>query len=305
VSLNKENAGFLFLRLTEDEPGRNLAAEEYLLDDPDSLAGGGEALLVYENRESLIIGKNQNPWKEIALPVLRRGEPRFFRRISGGGTVWHGRGNLNFSFIMPRSGFSKEENLDFVRRALGRLGVSPERTDRGDLVIAGKKISGNALCYRKNRVLHHGTVLVNADLEALRSCLPPGDDEAGNGPFRIETRGVSSFPMPVANLADFAPGVTVSRTAEVLLEEARSSREFVLISSAEIFFPPAKLENLIKRHDSWDWLYGDSPAFTCRIGGVSLSVKNGRIAEAAGAETAAAWLGRPFGIEAADAFARM
>jgi lipoate-protein ligase A len=309
---NKKTGGLLFLKLPRTDPGFNLAVEEYFLDGPDAPAEGLWILLVYENSESVIIGKNQNPWKEIALPVLRRGKPRFFRRISGGGAVWHGQGNLNFSFITPRNEFSKEENLDFVRRALGRLGVSPERTDRGDLVIAGKKISGNALCYRKNRVLHHGTILVNAGLEALRSCLPPADNTAGSNPFRIETRGVPSFPMPVANLADFAPGATVSLTIKALFEEARGSRETVSSPGAEALPSPAKLADIIKRHDSREWLYGAAPAFTCRLGGALLTVKNGCIAEIAPSEnpadavieikTAKTWLGKPFGIDAADYF---
>jgi lipoate-protein ligase A len=313
LSPNKKTGGLLFLRLPRTEPGLNLAVEEYLLDG----LGSSERLtflLVYENSEAVIIGKNQNPWKEIALPVLRRGTPRFFRRISGGGAVWQGRGNLNFSFIAPRNEFSQEENLDLVRRALGRFGVLPERTNRGDLVIEGKKISGNALCYRKSRVLHHGTILVNADLEALRSCLPPQNNAAGSNPFRVETRAVASFPMPVANLADFAPGATVSRTVEALFEEARSSRKEFSSSGAGDFLSFPKLQSIIGRHDSWDWLYGASPAFTCRIGGALLTIKNGCIAEIALSEdsvdpagkvgAAETWLGKPFGIDAADYFGR-
>ncbi|MCL1818245.1 MAG: lipoate--protein ligase family protein [Spirochaetaceae bacterium] len=275
MSQSKLEERLLFLRLTREEepaadPAWSLAAEEYLLDEP-AAADSLPVFLLYENRESLIIGKNQNPWKEIDPEVLRLGSAPFCRRISGGGTVWHGPGNLNFSFIQNRGDFSKEGNLDFVRRALARLGVFAQRTERGDIVCGGKKVSGNALAFRRGRVLHHGTLLVDAPLERLRGCLPAF-------PPAIETRAVASFPLPVANLKDFAPGVTAARAAEALLEEARASFGTVEIpENPEALFPPAKLEALARRHGDPDWLYGATPVFTYSAKGEELTVQGGVI----------------------------
>ncbi|MDR1931971.1 MAG: hypothetical protein LBQ57_04005 [Spirochaetales bacterium] len=259
------------------DPGLNLAAEEYLLDESRA-AEAGPVLLVYENSEAIVIGKNQNPWREIAPSVLRGGSPRFFRRISGGGTVWHGPGNLNFSFIMPRGGFCKEENLDFVRRAVARLGVNPDRTARGDLVAGGGKVSGNALCYRKDRALHHGTLLVCARLDRLKSCLPDAE-----GPrLRISTRAIASVSMPVANLADFAAGIACRSLAQALLDEARDVYASVSApAGTEDFLPQARLREIAALRDTWQWRYGMTPAFCCQIGEKTFTVQDGIVVSAA------------------------
>jgi lipoate-protein ligase A len=288
-----KSGSLLFLRLPWTSAARNLAAEEYLLDE------GADApfLLVYENSESLIIGKNQNPWKELSETVLRGGAPPFFRRISGGGAVWQGPGNLNFSFITNRGDFSKEACLDFVCRALLRLGLGIQRTDRGDLTLSGKKVSGNALCYRRGRVLHHGTLLVSAPLERLEGSLsahrPAGDAPA----FLIETRAVASVSMPVANLRDFSPSVTAALCGQALLEEALAVYENVdAAADPAAVFPEGKLRALEARHGDRDWLYGATPAFTCRSGETLFAVRDGIIASAS-PSPAGRFEGRPFSLD--------
>ncbi|MDR1317132.1 MAG: lipoate--protein ligase family protein [Spirochaetales bacterium] len=273
----------MFVRLPWTSAARNLAAEEYLLDGADTDAS---FLLVYENSESLIIGKNQNPWLELALPVLQSGEPPFFRRISGGGAVWQGPGNLNFSFITNRAGFSKEDNLDFVRRSLRRSGVCIERTARGDLTAGGKKVSGNALCFRRGRVLHHGTLLVDAPLEKLKNSLSVHTGEGAEPPVAspvvIETRAVASVcGMPVANLKDFSASLTPALCVQALLEEALAVYENLRVPAEPgAMFPVEKLRVLENRHRDRDWLYGATPAFTCRSGETLLTVQNGIITAA-------------------------
>jgi lipoate-protein ligase A len=286
-----KSGSLLFLRLPWTSAARNLAAEEYLLDEADA-----SFLLVYENSESLIIGKNQNPWGEISPWVLRGGAPPFFRRISGGGAVWQGPGNLNFTFITHRRDFSREGNLDFVRRALLRLGLAAARTARGDLTAGGKKISGNALCYRRGRVLHHGTLLVDAPLEKLARALAV--HSAGAAPaFRIETRAVASVSMPVANLKDFSPSVTPALCAQALLEEALAVYENADAPACPAdIFPDEKLRVLEARHRDWAWLYGATPAFTCRSGETLLAVKNGIITSAS-PSSEGRLNGKPFSLD--------
>ncbi|MDR1179037.1 MAG: lipoate--protein ligase family protein [Spirochaetales bacterium] len=285
--VREKSGSFLFVKLPWTSAARNLAAEEYLLDEADPEVS---FLLVYENSESLIIGKNQNPWMELALPVLQSGEPPFFRRISGGGAVWQGPGNLNFSFITNRAHFSKEDNLDFVRRALRRFGVCIEKTARGDLTAGGKKVSGNALCFRRGRVLHHGTLLVDAPLEKLKNSLSAhtgaGAESLGvppfASPFIIETRAVASVcGMPVANLKDFSASLTPDLCVQALLEEALAVYENLSVpTDPGALFPMEKLRALENRHRDRDWLYGATPAFTCRSGETLLTVQNGIITAA-------------------------
>ena len=281
--------------LTGTDPALNLALEEHLLETPPPGVGGGPLLLLYENSEAVIIGKNQNPWLEVPPAAPARGSPPLYRRVSGGGAVYHGRGDLNFAFILPQAGFSKEGNLDLVRRALARLGLQAERTGRGDLLVEGRKISGNALCYRKGRVLHHGTLLVDADLRALRESLSAGPPDPGG--YHIETRAVASVPMGVANLRDFLPGLSLEETVEALAREASGAARDSGRPPAEVFEPGPEsredLERRRRRHLDPAWVYGHTPLFTCRVGGDVYRVENGVIVEVGG-EGVRALKGRSF-----------
>jgi lipoate-protein ligase A len=290
------------------DPAGNLALEEYLLDHPPFGDPSVRVFLLYENAESLIIGKNQNPWKEVSPAALFRNDPRLYRRVTGGGAVFHGPGNLNFSFIVPLEGFSKEENLDLVLRALGRLGLSPERTPRGDLVLEGRKFSGNALCYRRDRVLHHGTLLVHADLAALRGSLSGGGPGGASAPV-FETHAVASVPMPVTNLADFRPGLTVPAVEDAMVREVEASWGPLRVGGGgadgpEALVPSAALETLRLRYDSRDWTFGNTPSFTYTLAGPEravLHVENGLVTRAEGLNGAAAGiLQKPFDLDVID-----
>lgn len=270
--------------LAGTDPGLNLALEEYLLETPPPHLEGSPLLLLYQNSPAVVIGKNQNPWQEVPLPVLAGGNPPLYRRISGGGAVYHDLGNLNFAFIRPQEGFSKEGNLDLVRRALARLGLAAERTPRGDLLVDGWKVSGNALCYRRGRVLHHGTLLVDADLGALRRSLLPGTPQAEiSEGLSIDTKAVASVPMAVANLRDFLPPLEMAEVVEALAREAGGGNGKV---PSRVFVPGPEiwedLENRRRRHGNPDWLFGMTPAFTCRFGGGIFWVENGVIVEVRG-----------------------
>ena len=271
----------------------NLALEEFLFDL--AISEDFNFVCFYENEPAVVIGKNQNPWREASLAALKEGFPPLVRRISGGGAVYHGPGNLNVAFILPKEGFSKEENLDLVRRGLADLGLATERTPRGDILLGGKKISGNALSYRRNRVLHHLTLLVDADLEALRGSL----SRDGNG---VETKAVVSVPSGVANLADAKDGLTSQAVAEavrVAVGEAwgpwveRPVGHFLTRSAYSEFL------ELERRYDSWEWTFGATPSFLWRppaSGSPVLTVEQGRVVRAEGSK-AERLVGRAFGPE--------
>jgi len=146
----------------------NLAREEYLF---DNLPKGSRSFLVYVDSPSIVFGKHQNPWRECSVAVLKEQGIPLARRISGGGTVYHDLGNLNFSFLLPKTGFDRRKNLALIVQSLGRLGIRAEISERHDIMVGNQKISGNAFCFRRERALHHGTLLIRSELDALHGSL--------------------------------------------------------------------------------------------------------------------------------------
>ena len=175
----------------------NLAAEESLLD----AAPSEPVVLIYRNTPAVVIGKNQNPWRECSVSRLDALGVKLARRITGGGTVFHDAGNLNIACILPRAMYRRDEVLRLTINGLARLGIVAEIAGSTSLAVDGRKISGNAFCYRRDHVLHHGTLLWDADLEKLRAALVPDLPD-------IETRAVASVPMPVANLRTASPAIS-------------------------------------------------------------------------------------------------
>lgn len=234
----------------------NLALEEHLF---EAFRPGELYLLVYTDDDAVVLGRHQNPWTECPVGALAAGGTPIARRISGGGTVFHDRGNLNFSFIMEKKYFDKERNLSFVRNALRRLGIEGMISPRGDILVAGKKISGNAQCFRQDKVLHHGTLLVRTDTDRLRAAL-------GVYGRTIRTHAVASVPHPVANLIEFRPGLTVDDVIEALWNEFTDT--FAPVGQSRqvtITGLPSGAEALVQRNASWDWVYGRTPRFTVTL----------------------------------------
>ena len=259
---------------TSDDPAVNLAAEELLF----SLVGQKDVFLhLYTNRKSVVIGKHQNTWKECAIGELRDAGVDIMRRISGGGTVFHDPGNLNFSFLMDSAIFDKQSNLAVIVRALAKLGIEARANERGDILVDGRKVSGNAMAMKKGRVLHHGTLLVSADLGGLKRSI---DGWRG----RISTRAVESKPVPVANLSDSYPGLTVAEVTTAVRAEFgitwKADPEVEQIMSA---VDGEAVREAAKSYRSWEWTYGRSPKFDADLpfpteqGVIRLGVEDGVI----------------------------
>lgn len=255
-------------------PSMNLALEEYLL---SSVHEGDSILFLYENTPSVVIGRFQNPWKECRTGLSRRNGIAIRRRISGGGTVVHGPGNLNISVISGTPHPDKKGNLDRIIRALTGLGAEVGTNERYDLVIhkpEGEdggvfKVSGSAFRQTSRCSMHHATLLVNADLNELRGFLhgPPRD---------METRSVASVQSPVANLCDASPGITVSSAARALASEWGAAGGPTPINPSDFEDAPVFKEAL-HRLVSEDWIWGRTPKFRERIPGLELEIREGRI----------------------------
>lgn len=237
----------------------NLAREEYLF---DTLPPGSRALIFYVDSSAVVFGKHQNPWRECSVRELARRDIALARRISGGGTVYHDLGNLNFSFIQPKEGFDRRANLAIIVRALSRLGVHATISDRHDLMLDGRKISGNAFCFRRDRALHHGTLLVRSALEALRGALVGMDG--------IETHAVESNPSPVVNIGALHPTVELPAIVESIAEEVAvewdagsplgATERLTPIDDSEL--DEARIADLERRNRSVEWLFDRTPKFT-------------------------------------------
>ncbi|MED4020910.1 lipoate--protein ligase [Priestia aryabhattai] len=237
------------------DPRINLAIEEYALKHLDI---NETYLLFYINEPSIIIGKNQNTIEEINTKYVEDQHIHVVRRLSGGGAVYHDKGNLNFSFITKDDGNSFHNFKRFtepVVEALKKLGVNAELSGRNDLMAEGRKISGNAQFSTKGRMFSHGTLLFDSEIENVVSALKVKKD-------KIESKGIKSIRNRVANISEFLEQkVTVEEFREMLLryifEGEENITEYKLTEKDwETIHQISK-----ERYQSWDWNYGKSPKF--------------------------------------------
>jgi len=244
------------IRSSRWDPFWNLAVEEYLLDCVERYH---RILFLWQSENAVVVGKNQNPWRECRIERVAAHNADIARRVTGGGAVYQDRGNLNFAYYCPRTEYREARPYAAVCAALSELGIHAQRMGKNSLHVQGKKISGNAFCFRRNSALHHGTLLVRADLQKLRAFLQPPD-------YRLSTRAIGSVPATVANLARFSPHLTVPEVESVLTRAfARDagSREVTPTPASQL--PADPIDRLYRKHRSWTWRFGQSPPFSIEL----------------------------------------
>lgn len=197
----------LWLRSTGTCPYENQALEKHLLEQV-----GPEQIILYlwQNHRTVVIGKNQNPWRECKVAELEADGGSLARRISGGGAVYHDLGNLNFTFLCQAAQYDVGRNLQVIVAALARLGIRSEITGRNDVTVEGRKISGNAF-YEGRSCFHHGTLLIGVELERMGRYLQASAK-------KLASKGVASVQARVTNLQTFCPGLTPEQMVEPLLQ---------------------------------------------------------------------------------------
>ena len=232
-----------YVRLKTSDPYYNLAVEEYLLRQSED-----DYFMLWQNAPSVIIGKNQNAYTEVELDYARSAGINVVRRITGGGAVYHDGGNLNFSFITSTA---KADALDFdyftrpIISALAEMGLECTLSGRNDLEIGGRKFSGNAQYSDGRRILHHGTLLFNTDLDVLEKALRTDKE-------KLEFKAVKSHKGRVVNLSELLNEKwTVSDFADRI--------EWHLIEKAgvvkvDVPADPA-IDELRARNASEEWIY--------------------------------------------------
>ena len=268
----------LCLDLLSEDPAFNLATEEYLL-----INSAEEYFILYIDSPSVIIGKHQAAHRETNTEYVTKNDIPVIRRISGGGTVYHDQGNLNFSFILNSSAGSQVNFRKYtlpVLEFLSSAGIVARLEGKSDLRVNGEKISGNAEHVFRERVLHHGTLLFNSDLEKLKSALRKDTSH-------YVTRAVTSNPAPVVNLADLLPSLSEIHSFRTLMLDFLLKKKGNILSElrTEDF---DQIEIIAKnRYRSWEWNYAYGPEYSLEnkleINGeqfkLKLSVKDGLITD--------------------------
>ena len=232
-------------------PYYNLACEQYLL-DAEPL--NEEIFMLWRNEPSVIMGRNQNAYVELNMEFIEKNKITAVRRLTGGGAVFHDLGNVNFTFIMPGS---KENKLNFdiftrpIIKALNKLNVNAELSGRNDIVVDGYKISGNAQCSYNGKILHHGTLLFNADLLNLAGSLNVDEE-------KIKSKGIKSVRSRVANIKSFLSSdmdtVEFIKYIECNIDAEKKNFTFGQIKSIQ------KLAD--DKYSTWEWNFGQSKQYS-------------------------------------------
>lgn len=237
----------------ETEPWRNIACEEFLLDRAEEET---VTLYLWQNRRTVVIGRNQNPWKECKVEQLEADEGFLARRLSGGGAVFHDLGNLNFTFVMKKEDYDVNRQLNVLIDACARLGIKAEKTGRNDVTVDGAKFSGNAFFERRGNCYHHGTILIRTIKEDIARYL-------NVDPRKMQAKGVDSVRSRVCNLTDFVPDLDIDRVAHAMIEAFE--REYGNGGkSTELKLSEADEQDILRRRaffSSFDWLYGKTLPF--------------------------------------------
>lgn len=234
-----------------NNPWYNLALEEFLL---ESISQDEVLLYLWQNQRTVVIGRNQNAWKECNYKVLKGDGGKLARRLSGGGAVFHDLGNLNFTFIMGRDSYNLKRQLRVIIEAVKQLGIEAEFSGRNDLLVKGKKFSGNAFYFTGDKAYHHGTLLFDTDFTQMLKYLQVSVE-------KIASKGIDSVRSRVLNLKELRADLNLKMLKKAMessfLEEYGGEGQFEYLHPEDI----SELKGLYEKYSSWEWLFGSSPDF--------------------------------------------
>ena len=253
---------------------QNLALEEYLVTKSKE-----DILLFYINKDCVVIGKHQNPWKEVDLSPQENNKKHIVaRRLSGGGTVYHDKGNINFSFIRNKEEHfvNFKEHIIPVSEALGALGIVNTITPRNDIFVNDHKVSGNAehINSKLKRILHHGTLLYDSDIIRLNGSIRP------KKAYNIQTHAVDSVRSPVMNMRNVKNLGNTQKFLDLLILKLGASLDV----EKTVQIDPSKLHEIQtlvkKKYQTWQWNFGHTPQFSfTNSNGAILKIRKGKVLE--------------------------
>ncbi len=244
----------IFISRTQTNPHFNIAAEEYALKHFTD-----DVLMLWQSTPSVIVGKHQNMVAEVNLNYTRENNIPVIRRISGGGTVYHDPGNLNYTLIKTEA--NSERLIDFkkfstpVMEFMKTLNITTGFEGKNNLVVHGKKFSGNSAHVFKNRVMHHGTLLFNTNLDNLEKVIRPSK-------AKIEDKAIKSVRATVTNIStEIKPAITFNEFHEKLtsfLIDYYHIHNIYQFSEKDI----SEINKLVaEKYATVQWNYGYSPAY--------------------------------------------
>ena len=241
----------------QTDPYYNLALEEHLL---SRVPPGGVILYLWQNARTVVIGRNQNPWAECRTSLLQEEGGHLARRLSGGGAVYHDLGNLNFTFVCREEDYDLQKQLSVIRSACAAAGICAEFSGRNDLLADGKKFSGNAFYHGKGAAYHHGTLLIDTDMDRLGRYLSPPK-------AKLESKGVASVRSRVVNLKSLSPALTCEAMKSHMVTAFGAiygnTPQPLLLSAADT----QAVMILRERYQSEEWLFGKPMPFSCQLEG--------------------------------------
>ena len=238
------------------DPRVNLGLESFFLN-----VFQGEGCLVYRNAPCVVIGKNQNPYKEVDVAYCKKNGVEVFRRESGGGAVYHDLGNINTAFFGKRQSMADDLYCRWTKPPIAfleSLGVDAERDGRNGLEVGGRKVSGSAQSLKRDRFLHHATLLCASDLLKLEACL-------SSERTLVSGQSVESYRSPVENLMEVVP------EAEAVEDFLDRWVDFLCVSLGGVrsSIPPESgplVQSLVEKQIStWKWNIGRSPKYQFRL----------------------------------------
>ncbi|MGB3109395.1 MAG: lipoate--protein ligase [Psychrobacter alimentarius] len=246
------------LKSAVTNPWFNLATEDWIF---QALDANSHTLFLWRNSETVVIGRSQNPWVECKIDKMEADNVFLARRQSGGGAVFHDLGNTNFTFLSPKDSYNQEANFTIIINALKKLGIDAELSGRNDMQVGDKKISGNAFKHAADRSFHHGTLLVNANIQKLGDYLNPH-------PLKLKAKGIKSVRARVANLVEFNKDINHENLSDAIIEafceyygETAPVEE---LDEASLAKQPT-LNKYYEQMADWDWRFGKTPEFSHHI----------------------------------------
>ncbi|MEA5017950.1 MAG: lipoate--protein ligase [Erysipelotrichaceae bacterium] len=232
-------------------PYYNLALEEslFLQHQPTTIM-----FYLWQNHHTVVIGKNQNAYKECNLQQMESDHCYLARRSTGGGAVYHDLGNLNFTFIVDAEDYDVKRQSNVIINALATFNITANLSGRNDIEVNNKKISGNAFLATENKKMQHGTLLVNIDKASLGKYLKVSAT-------KIKAKGVASVEGRVENIAFFNPAVTIASLKKALITAFEKEYQLEL----NPYFSKLPLNDLLEKYHSYNYLYNRLPDYALVI----------------------------------------
>ena len=243
-----------YIKNPSTNPYYNMAFDEYCL---ESLSIDEPVFYLWQNRPAVIVGFNQEVNTEVNLDYLKENGIDLVRRVTGGGAVYHDLENLNYTIVGRSEDLERDypEYASLLAKALQTLGVPATLSGRNDILVEGRKVSGFAKRVCKNRLMVHGTLMYNVDVDVLTHVLNPSTT-------KLQSKGIASVRSRVANLCDYLPEIPDIQTFSQRLEEILSNN----YTDTEYQLTETDLANIQRLTDkkfaTWEWNYGRSPKAT-------------------------------------------